>query len=94
MEARNRVAAAMAAMGRLSDQHERTIQDTVALSGSSQEIVNLARSGEFADEIRIAPLDKDFATNLLKAQEDISRIIRLLTETTKTVFLEKQKEYL
>lgn len=64
----------------------RTIFDTVTLSGSGQKIVNLARGQELAEEIRAAPVDKDFAANLFKAQEDIFRITRLFTETLKALF--------
>ncbi len=69
----------------------RTIHDTVTLSGGGQKIVNLARGGELAKEIRAAPLDKDFAASLLKAQEDIFRINRLFSETIKTAFQERQR---
>tara|TARA_B100001013_G_C24486482_1_gene393403 strand:+ start:78 stop:233 length:156 start_codon:yes stop_codon:yes gene_type:complete len=48
----------------------------------------LARGQKLANEIEVATVSKNFATTLLKAQEEMSKIIRLLTETTKTVFLE------
>ena len=67
---------------------ERTIHDTVTLSDGGQKIVNLARGGELAREIRAAPVDKDFTVNLLKAQEDIFRITRLFSETIKASFMQ------
>ena len=66
---------------------ERTVRDTVTLSEGGQKIINLARGREVAKEIRAAPVDKDFAANLLKALEDIFRITRLFTETIKMAFL-------
>ena len=66
---------------------ERTVRDTVTLSEGGQKIINLARGREFAEEIRAAPVDKDFAANLAKAMEDIFRITRLFTETIKMAFL-------
>ncbi|NQU61723.1 MAG: hypothetical protein HQ512_11385 [Rhodospirillales bacterium] len=64
----------------------RTVFDTVKLSDGGQKIVNLARGQELAKEFRNAPLDEDYAANLLKAQEDIFRITRLFTETIKAAF--------
>ncbi len=66
---------------------ERTVGDTVTLSEGGQKIVNLARGQELAEEIRAAPVDKNFVANLFKAQEDIFRITRLFTETFKAAFL-------
>ncbi|MCH7936241.1 MAG: hypothetical protein IH994_04005 [Proteobacteria bacterium] len=71
---------------------ERTVGDTVTLSEGGQKIVNLARGRELAEEIRTAPLDKDFVAKLLKAQEDIFRITRLFTETFKAAFLEGRRK--
>lgn len=68
----------------------RTVNDTVTLSGSGQKIVNLARGQELASEIRTAPVDKDFAASLFKAQQDIFRIGRLFTETIKAAFLQRK----
>ena len=65
----------------------RTVHDTVTLSEGGQKFVNLARGREVAEEIRAAPVDKDFAANLAKALEDIFRITRLFTETIKMAFL-------
>ena len=70
---------------------DRTIHDTVTLSEGGHKIVNLARGGELAKQIRAAPVDKDFAANLLKAQEDIFRINLLFAETIKALFLELRK---
>ncbi len=70
---------------------ERTIRDTVTLSEGGQKIVNLARGGELAREIRTAPVGEDFAANLLKAQEDIFRINLLFSETIKALFLQLRK---
>ncbi len=70
---------------------DRTIHDTVTLSEGGHKIVNLARGGELAKKIRAAPVDKDFAANLLKAQEDIFRINLLFSETIKALFLELRK---
>ena len=70
---------------------DRTIHDTVTLSEGGHKIVNLARGGELAKQIRTAPVDKDFAANLLKAQEDIFRINLLFSETIKALFLELRK---
>ena len=67
---------------------EQTVQDMVMLFGGCQKIVNLARGQKLANEIEVATVSKNFATTLLKVQEEIPKIIRLLTETTKTVFLE------
>ena len=67
---------------------KQTVQDTVMLSMGSPKVVILARGQELNAEIQVIPVSKNFATTLLKAQEEISKIIRLLTETTKTVFLE------
>ncbi len=69
----------------------RTVGDTVTLTEGGQKIVNLARGGELAKQIRAAPVDKDFAANLLKAQEDIFRINLLFSETIKALFLELRK---
>ena len=66
---------------------ERTVRDTVTLSEGGQKIINLARGREVAEEIRAAPVDKDFAATLAKAMEDIFRITRLFTETIKMAFL-------
>ena len=68
----------------------RAVHDTVELSEGGQKIINLARGREVAAEIRAAPLDKDFAANLLKAQEDILRISRLFGETIKNAFLARR----
>lgn len=70
---------------------DRTIRDTVTLSEGGQKIVNLARGEELAREIRTAPVDEDFAANLLKAQEDIARINLLFSETIKALFLQLRK---
>ncbi len=70
----------------------RTVGDTVTLTEGGQKIVNLARGQELADEIRAAPVDKNFLANLFKAQEDIFRITRLFTETIKTAFLEGRRK--
>ena len=64
----------------------RTVRDTVTLSDGGHKIVNLARGQELAEEIRAAPVDKDFAAILFKAQEDIFRIARLFAETLKAAF--------
>jgi len=69
---------------------ERTVLDTVTLTEGGQKIVNLARGRELADQIRSAPVDENFAANLVKAQEDILRINTLFTETIKTAFLPRQ----
>ena len=66
---------------------ERTVRDTVTLTEGGQKIVNLARGRELAEEIRAAPVDKNFLANLFKAQEDIFRITRLFRETFKAAFL-------
>ena len=66
---------------------ERTVGDTVTLSEGGQKIVNLARGQELAEEIRAAPVDKNFVAKLFKAQEDIFRITRLFIETIKAAFL-------
>ena len=58
---------------------------------SSATRVLLCGGGELAKEIQTAPLDKDFAANLLKAQEDIFRINRLFAETIQTLFRELRK---
>ena len=71
---------------------EHTVGDTVTLSEGGQKIVNLARGRELAEEIRAAPVDKDFTANLFKAQEDIFRITRLFTETFKAAFLERWRK--
>lgn len=68
----------------------RAVHDTVELSEGGQKIINLARGREVAAEIRAAPLDKDFAANLLKAQEDILRISRLFGATIKNAFLARR----
>ncbi len=65
----------------------RTVHDTVTLSEGGQNIVNLARGDELAEEIRAAPVDKDFAAKLFTAREDIFRITRLFTETIKSAIL-------
>jgi hypothetical protein len=65
---------------------QRTVRDTVKLSEGGQKIVNLARGNELANEFRNAPVDKDFATTLSAAFEDISRVARLFTETFKAAF--------
>lgn len=65
----------------------RTVGDTVTLTEGGQKIVNLARGQELAEEIRAAPVDKNFLSKLFKAQEDIFRITRLFTETIKAAFL-------
>ncbi len=70
---------------------DRTVRDTVTLSEGGQKIVNLARGGELAREIRVAPVGEDFAANLLKAQEDIFRINLLFSETIKALFLQLRK---
>ena len=57
---------------------QRTVLDTVTLSEGGHKIVNLERGRALAREIRAAPVDEDFAANLLKAREDVSRITRLL----------------
>ncbi|MCH7832606.1 MAG: hypothetical protein IIC55_07005 [Proteobacteria bacterium] len=57
------------------------------LSEGGQKIVNLARGQELAEEIRAAPVDKNFLAKLFKAQEDIFRITRLFIETFKAAFL-------
>ena len=71
---------------------ERTVRDTVTLTEGGQKIVNLARGQELAEEIRAAPLDKNFLASLFKAQEDIFRITRLFTETFKAAFLEGRRK--
>lgn len=71
---------------------ERTFRDTVTLSEGGQKIVNLARGQELAEEIRSAPVDKNFLAKLFKAQEDIFRITRLFIETFKAAFLEGRRK--
>ena len=69
----------------------RAVRDTVTLSEGGHKIVNLARGQELAREIRAAPVDKDFFANLLKAQEDIFRIMRLFGETIKAAFQQSRR---
>jgi len=57
---------------------ERTIHDTVEISEDGTKIINLGRSGELADALPDAALDrKAFDTALAKSLEDINRISAL-----------------
>ena len=56
---------------------DRTIHDTVDISGGGGKMANLARGRELASEIRSKSVDENFATDLRKALEDVFRIIRL-----------------
>jgi hypothetical protein len=62
------------------------IHDTVSLSAGGQKIVNLNRGQELSQQIKNAPVDKDFAENLRKSTEDIFRITRLFTQTARSAF--------
>lgn len=64
----------------------RTIHDTVDISGDGAKAVNLSRGRELASEFRSKSADRDFATDLRKALEDIMRITRLFRESIKAAF--------
>lgn len=63
-----------------------TVHDTVSLSAGGQKIVNLNRGQELSQQIKNAPVDKDFAENLRKATQDVFRITELFTQTVKSAF--------
>ena len=65
---------------------DRTIHDTVDISGDGGQVVNLTRSRELANEIRSRSADENFVTDLRKALEDVFRITRLFKEAVKTAF--------
>lgn len=65
---------------------ETTVHDTVSLSEGGQKIVNLNRGQELSQQIKNAPVDKDFAENLRKATQDVFRITELFTQSVKTAF--------
>lgn len=62
------------------------IHDTVSLSAGGQKIVNLNRGQELSQQIKNAPVDKDFAENLRKSTEDVFRITKLFTQTARLAF--------
>ena len=62
------------------------VQDTVSLSAGGQKIVNLNRSQELAQQLKNAPIDKDFAETLKQSSADVLRITQLFTETIKSAF--------
>ncbi|OEJ64681.1 hypothetical protein [Magnetovibrio blakemorei] len=66
-------------------QHD-AIHDTVSLSAGGEKIVNLNRGQELSQQIKNAPVDKDFAENLRKSTEDVFRITKLFTQTVKSAF--------
>ena len=56
----------------------RTVRDTIDISGEGQKIINLARGGELASALPDARVDRDaFNAALERAQEDIKRITTL-----------------
>lgn len=61
-----------------------TTRDTVNLSGG-HDIVNLARGTELADQMRNAPVDETYASDLFNAGQDVFRISRLFNETLKAI---------
>ncbi len=69
---------------------DRTIHDTVDISGGGGKVANLARSRELANEIRSRPVDENFATELRKALEDVFRITRLFKESLRIAGLFKE----
>lgn len=70
--------------GGLGNNRLDTTRDTVKLSGG-HDIVNLARGQELADQMRNAPVDEGYASDLFKAGQDIFRISRLFNETLKAI---------
>lgn len=64
----------------------RTVHDTVSLSENGQKIVNLDRAASLAETIKSAPIDKDFATTLKQATDDMFRIGKLFSQTIRGLF--------
>lgn len=64
----------------------RAVHDTVSLSDGGHKIVNLNRAAELGTQIKDAPVDKDFADNLMQASNDVFRIGRLFTQSIRAVF--------
>ena len=71
---------------RADEGQDRTVNDTVTLSDGAQKIVNLNRGKSLADELRDAPVDQDFASNLENATNDVFRISELFNKTVRAAF--------
>ncbi|MEG3617315.1 hypothetical protein V5T82_02500 [Magnetovibrio sp. PR-2] len=65
---------------------DRTVNDTVSLSGDAQKIVNLNRGQSLAEDLRTAPVDAEFAKSLETATSDVFRISELFNKTVRAAF--------
>lgn len=65
---------------------DRTLQDTVELSAGAEKIVNLNRGAQLAESVKEAPVDKEFATTLRQATQDVFRITKLFAQTVRALF--------
>ncbi len=65
---------------------DRAGYDTVSLSDDGQVIVNLNRGAELAKEIKDAPIDENFATNLKQASNDVFNIYQRFGQFMRFIF--------